>query len=202
MPWIDTVPYEQSTGRLRQLYDRVKGPGDNVDNIMMMHSLRPHTMEGHMALYKSVLHHNGNTVPKWFLETLGVWVSVLNKCAYCADHHFAGLGRLLGDETRAAAIRAALDGGAIEQGPFAEREKLALRYAEALSRDPASVNEAMIDGLREAGYDDGEILEINQITAYFAYVNRTVLGLGCSTEGDELGLSPGQSDDPDDWSHG
>ena len=202
MFWIDTVAYENSDGRLRRLYDRVAGPDNNVDNIMMMHSLRPHTMEGHMALYKSVLHHNGNTVPKWFLETLGVWVSVLNKCAYCADHHFAGLGRLLGDETRAAAIRAALDGGAIEQGPFAEREKRALRYAEALSRDPASVNEAMIDGLREAGYDDGEILEINQITAYFAYVNRTVLGLGCSTEGDELGLSPGQSDDPDDWSHG
>ena len=202
MFWIDTVAYENSDGRLRRLYDRVAGPDNNVDNIMMMHSLRPHTMEGHMALYKSVLHHNGNTVPKWFLETLGVWVSVLNKCAYCADHHFAGLGRLLGDETRAAAIRAALDGGAIEQGPFAEREKRALRYAEALSRDPASVNEAMIDGLREAGYDDGEILEINQITAYFAYVNRTVLGLGCSTEGDALGLSPGQSDDPDDWSHG
>ena len=202
MFWIDTVAYENSDGRLRRLYDRVAGPDNNVDNIMMMHSLRPHTMEGHMALYKSVLHHNGNTVPKWFLETLGVWVSVLNKCAYCADHHFAGLGRLLGDETRAAAIRAALDGGAIEQGPFAEREKRALRYAEALSRDPASVNEAMIDGLREAGYDDGEILEINQITAYFAYVNRTVLGLGCSTEGDELGLSPGRFDDPDDWSHG
>ena len=202
MFWIDTVAYEHSDGRLRRLYDRVAGPGHNVDNIMMMHSLRPHGMEGHMALYKSVLHHNGNTVPKWFLETLGVWVSVLNKCAYCVDHHFVGLGRLLGDETKAAAIRAALDSGAIEQGPFAEREIRALRYAEALSRDPASVNEAMIVRLREAGYDDDEILEINQITAYFAYANRTVLGLGCSTEGDELGLSPGRSDDPDDWSHG
>ncbi len=34
-----------------------------------------------------------------------------------------------------------------------------------------------------------------------AYVNRTVLGLGCSTEGDILGLSPNQSDDPANWSH-
>ena len=44
MPWIDTVPYEQFTGRLRRLYDRVKGPGDNVDDIMMMHSLRPRSI--------------------------------------------------------------------------------------------------------------------------------------------------------------
>ena len=202
MPWIDTVPYQQSTGRLRQLYDRIKGPGNNVDNIMMMHSLRPHSMEGHMALYKQVLHHGANTVPKPFLETVGVWVSLLNRCAYCVEHHFAGLGRLLDDDARAAAIRAALESGAIEVGPFEPREKLALRYAEALTRDPSSVTGAMVAAMRAAGYDDGEILEINQVTAYFAYANRTVLGLGCSTEGDILGLSPGRSDDPGNWSHG
>ncbi len=201
MPWIDTVPYEQSTGRLRQLYDRVKGPGDNVDNIMMMHSLRPHSMEGHMALYKQVLHHGANTVPKAFLETIGVWVSLLNRCAYCVEHHCAGLERLLDDDARSAAIRAALETGAIEAGPFEPREKLALRYAEALTRDPSSATGAMVVGMRAAGYDDGEILEINQVTAYFAYANRTVLGLGCSTEGDILGLSPNQSDDPGNWSH-
>ena len=201
MPWIDTVPYEQSAGRLRQLYDRVKGPGNNVDNIMMMHSLRPHSMEGHMTLYKQVLHHSGNTVAKSFLETIGVWVSLLNGCDYCVEHHLAGLSRLLGDDARSAAIRAALESGTIEAGPFAAREKLALRYAEALTRDPSSVTEAMVAGMRAAGYGDGEILEVNQVTAYFAYVNRTVLGLGCSTEGDILGLSPSQSDDPDEWAH-
>lgn len=201
MPWIDTVPYAQSSGRLRQLYDRVKGPGDNVDNVMMMHSLRPHSMEGHMMLYKNVLHHTGNTVPKAFLETLGLWVSLLNRCAYCVEHHFAGLSRLIGDDSRSAAIRAALEAGAIEPGPFEAKEKLALRYAEALTRDPISVTAAMVLKMRAAGYDDGEILEINQVTAYFAYANRTVLGLGCSIEGDILGLSPNQSDDPGNWSH-
>jgi uncharacterized peroxidase-related enzyme len=201
MPWIDTVPYEESAGRLRQLYDRVKGPGDNVDNIMMMHSLRPHSMEGHMTLYKNVLHHTGNTVPKAFLETLGVWVSLLNRCAYCVEHHFAGLSRLVGDATRSAAIRGSLEAGTIEAGPFEAKEKLALRYAEALTRDPSSVTKAMVVQMRAAGYDDGEILEINQVTAYFAYANRTVLGLGCSTKGDLLGLSPNQSADPGNWSH-
>ena len=87
MSWIRTVPYDKSEGRLRQLYDRIKGADGNVDNIMMLHSLRPHTMEGHMALYKVVLHHSGNRVPKWFLETIGVWVSLLNDCGYCIDHH-------------------------------------------------------------------------------------------------------------------
>ena len=197
-----TVPYEHAEGRLRRLYDRVKGPGDNVDNIMMMHSLRPHSLEGHMALYKHVLHHSGNMVPKWFLETIGIWVSLLNRCAYCVDHHSKGLDRLLADPVRSVAIRTALDSGKIDSAPFEDKETRALRYAEVLTRDPSFVTEATIEGLRAAGYDDGEILEINQVTAYFAYANRTVLGLGCSTEGDILGLSPGKSDRPDDWSHG
>ena len=180
MSWIKTVPYEAASGRLKQLYDRVKGPDDNVDNIMMSHSLRPHTMEGHMTLYKYVLHHSANTVPTWFLEAIGVYVSRLNRCDYCVEHHFEGMRRLLGDDARATAMRAALDGGALG-AVFDAREASALRYAEALTLRPTSVTEAMIDDMRGAGFDDGEILEINQVTAYFAYANRTILGPGSTT---------------------
>lgn len=201
MPWIKTVAYGDAQGRLKALYDRVRGPGDNVDNIMMMHSLRPHSMEGHMTLYKYVLHHTGNTVPKWFLETLGVWVSSLNDCAYCVEHHFAGLKRLLQNDEKAGLIRSAIEERNVKDAPLAEKEKLAMDYARQLTLNPASVSEESVKAMRKAGYSDGEILEINQVTAYFGYANRTVLGLGCSTEGDILGLSPNQSDDPDNWSH-
>jgi len=202
MSWIKTIAYEEATGRLKKLYDRVKGRDNNVDNIMMMHSLRPHTMEGHMAIYKYVLHHTNNEIPKWFLETLGVWVSALNNCQYCVDHHFAGLQRLLaGEEDKCTAIRAAIDNRDIASAPLDERQKLAMTYAEQLTLNPSAMTEDIVNQLREAGYSDGEILEINQVSAYFCYANRTVLGLGCSTHGDILGLSPNQSDDPDNWNH-
>jgi len=201
MAWIRTVPFEDATGKLKKLYERVTGPGGNVDNIMMVHSLRPHSMEGHMALYKNVLHHTGNKVPKWFLEVLGVWVSSLNDCAYCVEHHFAGLQRLLGDEAQGLAIRAAIEARDPEAAPLEAGQVLAMRYARKLTEAPASVSEADAAALREAGFDDGEILEINQVTAYFAYANRTVLGLGCSTKGDVLGLSPNNSENPEDWGH-
>ncbi|MEM7634442.1 MAG: peroxidase-related enzyme [Pseudomonadota bacterium] len=201
MAWIETVPYDDADGKLKTLYDRVKGPGDNVDNIMMMHSLRPHTMEGHMAIYKYVLHHSCNTIPKWFLETLGVWVSSLNECSYCVEHHFSGLQRLLQDDEKAAGIRAAVEAREIDQAPLDDRQKVAMEYARQLTENPAGMREAIVAELRSNGYSDGEILEINQVSAYFSYANRTVLGLGCSTDGDILGLSPNKSDDPDDWSH-
>ncbi len=200
MTYIKTISYDDSTGRLRQLYDRVKGPDNNVDNIMMAHSLRPHTMDGHMAIYKYVLHHSANTVPKWYLEAIGVLVSHLNACAYCFDHHFAGMARLLGDDERAQAMRRAIVADDLASA-FDPREQAGLRYAAQLTRAPSTLRAADVDRLRDAGYDDGQILEINQVAAYFAYANRTVLGLGVNTDGDILGLSPNNSDDPNDWSH-
>lgn len=201
MPWIKTIPFEEATGKLRSLYDRIVGPGNNVDNIMMMHSLRPHSMEGHMAIYKSVLHHKDNRVERWFLEVLGVWVSSLNGCAYCVEHHFAGMKRLLRDDARADAIRVAIAAGDVGASPLEARHHAAMHYAARLTRSPADMAEADVVALRMAGWDDGAILEINQVIAYFAYANRTVLGLGCSVQGDIIGLSPGNTDVPDDWGH-
>ncbi len=201
MAWIKTIPFDAATGKLRDLYQRVTGPNNNVDNIMMMHSLRPHTMEAHMAVYKYVLHHRDNTIPKWFLEALGVWTSHLNGCGYCVEHHFAGMKRLMRDDTRADALRVAIEGDDIAAMPLDPREQAAMRYAERLTKTPADMDEMDIKALRMAGWDDGEILEVNQVTSYFNYANRTVLGLGCSTDGDIIGLSPNNNDDPDDWNH-
>jgi uncharacterized peroxidase-related enzyme len=201
MAWIKTIPFAEATGKLKQLYARVTGPDNNVDNIMMMHSLRPHTMEAHMAVYKYILHHSGNTIPKWFLEAIGVWVSQTNGCDYCVEHHFAGMKRLLADDPRSDALRVAIEDGDITAMPLDARQHAAMRYAQRLTLTPADMVEMDVEALRMAGWDDGEILEINQVTSYFCYANRTVLGLGCSTTGDVIGLSPNNNADPEDWNH-
>lgn len=153
-----------------------------------------------MALYKYVLHHPRNKLPKSYLETIGVYVSLLNRCDYCAKHHFAGLSRLLKDEARATEIYAALTAND-PAAAFTGRDLAGLLYAQRLSMEAATCSEGDIEGLRSAGFTDGEILEINQVSAYFAYANRTVLGLGINTDGDIIGLSPGDNTDPDNWSH-
>ena len=201
MAWINVISYDEAEGKVKTLYDRVKGPDNNVDNIMMMHSLRPHSMEAHMTMYKYLLHHSGNRIPKWFLETLGVWVSRLNDCYYCVEHHFVGLTRLLSDDAKSAGIRKAIEARNIDLAPLNDAQKMAMEYARQVTRDPGGMQEHIVHQLRDAGYSDGEILEINQVTAYFNYANRTVLGLGCSIDGDIVGLSPNKNDDPDDWSH-
>ncbi len=166
---------------------------------MMAHSLRPHSMEGHMALYKNVLHHTGNAIPTVFLETIGVYVSFLNDCAYCYHHHFEGMRRLLENDVRAQEIKNAIEKGEVHTA-FTGKELAALLYAGKLTTHPGLSKEDDVLHLKAVGWDDGEILEINQVTSYFAYANRMVLGLGIDTEGDIIGLSPSGSDD-DAWGH-
>ena len=200
MSWIKTVAYADAKGKLLKLYDRIKGPDNNVDNIMLAHSLRPHTMEGHMAVYKYVLHHSNNTIEKWFLEAIGVYTSMCNVCEYCVEHHYAGMSRLVADESRAKSIRKAMeqdDLGSV----FDAKQRAAFMYARKLTISPQNLKQKDIKNLGELGWEEGEILEINQVVAYFNYANRTVLGLGVKTDGDIIGLSPNDSDDPDNWQH-
>ncbi len=184
--WIRMVPADEAEGELKALYDQVTTPHGTVDNVMRAHSLRPHTMAGHLALYKSVLHNPANTLPFWFLEVVASYTSIVNACAYSLAHHFTNARRLIGDEARADRIKAALD--ARRPGDVFEGKELALlRYTEKLTADVGAIEKGDIDALHAAGCDDGEILEVNQVCAYFNYSNRLLNGLGVTTEGDVIG---------------
>ncbi len=200
MAFIKTLSYIEATGVLKKLYDKVKGPEDYIDNILKVHSLRPHTLQGHMGLYKNVLHHRNNSFPKWFLECLGIYVSILNKCQYCIDHHYQGMRRLQADEEKSTTIKKKLITNSY-QNIFNRDYYLVLRYAEKLTLSPQEINEKTIEELRSSGLNDGEILEANQVVSYFNYANRTVLGLGVNTDGDILGMSPNDSKDESNWNH-
>ncbi len=104
-------------------------------------------------------------------------MSLLNRCDYCLEHHFAGLRRLLNDDDRADTMLRAMEADDFGEA-FDAREAKILRYAKRLTRDPASISETDIQRLRSAGLEDGEILEVNQVAAYFAYANRHGAGLG------------------------
>ena len=57
-----------------------------------------------------------------------------------------------------------------------------LRYVEKLTRAPAGMNRDDVETLREAGFADAAILDICQVAAYYAFVNRLADGLGVELE--------------------
>ena len=194
--WIEMLSVENATGSLKEAYDMATTPAGTVDNVMRVHSQRPHTMVGHLTLYRSVLHHQDNTLPLWFLEAVGVFTSLLNNCEYSFKHHCTNMRRLLKDDERFAAIETALRGQAPEAA-FSGKELALMRYTEKLTISPGKVEAADLEAAKSAGATDGEILEVNQVCAYFCYSNRTINGLGVTLAGDTVGYYKDKQKDQD-----
>ncbi|MCK5400045.1 MAG: peroxidase-related enzyme [Flavobacteriaceae bacterium] len=200
MSWIKVIPFEEATGKLKQIYNKIKGPNNQIDNVLSIHSLRPHTLTGHMSLYKNTLHHSNNTFPNWFLELLGTYTSYLNKCDYCYKHHFTGMKRFLNDDNKADDLKFHIENNTLSK--ILNIKELALvNYTKKLTIEASVITEDDIIKLRHLGINDGEILEVNQVVAYFNYANRTVLGLGVNTNNEILGLSPKNKDEESAWNH-
>ena len=184
--WIKMIGDAEAGPALSAALDRARTPHGTVDNVMRVHSLRPNTMHGHVTLYRAALHDDGNTLPTWLQETISSYVSVLNDCAYSFANHWKNAAHLIGDEARAAGIEAAIRARQPET-VFDGAELALMRYAEKLTLSPGAMEQDDVAALGEAGLDDGAILEANQIICYFNYVNRSINGLGVTTQGDIVG---------------
>ena len=184
--WIHMIEDDQADETLKDVLDLARTPHGTVDNVMRVHSLRPNTMKGHVVLYRAALHDEANTLPTWFQETLSSYVSILNHCDYSLANHWANARHLINDEPRANEIETALN-SRTPQSVFEGAELALLEYAEKLTLRPGEIEQADIEKLKALAVDDGQILEANQIVCYFNYVNRTLNGLGVTTDGDVIG---------------
>lgn len=184
--WIKMISDEEADAELLDVLQLARTPHGTVDNVMRVHSLRPNTMRGHVVLYRAALHDDANTLPMWLQETISSYVSILNHCGYSLANHWANAKHLVGDDNRADAIEQALQAHR-PADVFDGRELALLQYAEKLTLRPGEMVESDILRLRETGLDDGQILETNQIVGYFNYVNRSLNGLGVSSENDIVG---------------
>ncbi len=175
--WIKTINYEDSTGELRKLYDHVKNGDDSViiDNILKIHSLHPKTLEAHLMIYEEMMH-GINNLSKLQREMIGVVVSSVNECKYWKTHHSEGLRK----ESSNDFITELKDN--YMNADIQKCDKVMLHYAVKLTKDPGKMVEQDVIALRNVGFSDVDILDINQIVAYYAYVNRVADGLGVNLE--------------------
>lgn len=200
MSWIKIKSTDELDPQQATLYRQLAGDTGQVDNVLQIHSLRPHTLIAHLTLYKAVLHHSHNELPVWLLECIGVYVSRLNRCDYCDRHHSEGLRLLIDDDAHFVRLDQALS-QPLPGEPFSLAEQAVFRYVRKLTDSPSGLDQSDVADLRSAGYSDGEILEINQVASYFAYVNRSVLGLGVDVADEQLGTSPKKDEDLLNWAH-
>ncbi len=184
--WISMISDTEADADLQDALKLARTPHGTVDNVMRVHSHRPNTLRAHVALYRAALHDDANQLPEWLQETISSYVSMLNDCPYSLANHWANARHLIGDDVKADRVEQALKKDTPE-AVFDGKELALLNYAKKLTVSPGAMHVDDVETLKNAGLDDGEILEANQIIGYFNYVNRLLNGLGVTTEGDTVG---------------
>ena len=81
MPYISTVPYDESDGLLRREYDSAIARAGKIFNVVAIQSLRPRVLRASIALYQALMLDEG-ALPRWTRELLAVVVSRTNGCVY------------------------------------------------------------------------------------------------------------------------
>lgn len=84
---------------------------------------------------------------------------------------------MTGDEALVEQLKTDFHQAAIDRA-----DRAMLVYVEKLTRQPWEVVREDVLALRQAGFSDAAILDIAQVTGYYAFVNRLADGLGVSLE--------------------
>lgn len=172
MPWIRVVDETEAKGQLEEVYQELKSKRGKIANIMKIHSLNPQAMKEHLDLYGTLMFGKSN-LTREERELIAVVVSAVNKCEYCVTHHANALNHYWSDDER---IKKFVRNFRSVELP--ERVQGMLEYAVKLTRNCSTINSSDVGKLRECGFKDEDILNINLIASYFNFVNRIALGLG------------------------
>ncbi len=174
--WIETVDPDDATGVLAEAYERQRSVRGRVEDFTKLGSLYPDLSNTRLTLYK-VVDACPSKVPEWAKHAIALTTSVLNRTQHCAS----GLGERL--------VEAGMDQSLVEEiyaRPLDARTgddavDALLSYVRKVVLASWEVTEDDIEELRSHGWSDLDILDANNISSYYCYINRVANGLGLKT---------------------
>jgi uncharacterized peroxidase-related enzyme len=171
--WIQTVPWAEATGTLREAYDWQAASLGEPAEFTQLGSLYPDIVMERLRLYKVVEAAPSALSP--LERRLAAYVaSSINQTPHCSS----GLVQKLDDIDASPALVAQIADDPLGVATGDERIDAIVAYATILTRSPGDVSEDDIARLRGAGLEDLDILDLNNIVAYYNYINRVANGLG------------------------
>ena len=180
MSWIRVIEEADATGNLASIYQDIKKRRGKLSNIMKIHSLNPDAIKKHMELYLTIMF-GSSKLSREERELIAVVVSNSNHCDYCINHHSEALNHYWKDDDM---IQRFLQD--YQSVKLSTKKLTMIEYAIKLTKTPSEVEQKDVDGLRNAGFSDEDIINMNLITCYFNFVNRIASGLGVEFSKDEV----------------
>lgn len=171
--WIATVPWSEATGALRDAYDWQAAKLGEPTEFTQLGSLAPELVLLRLNLYRAVEAVTSNlTVEE---KRLAAYItSIANSTPHCSS----GLDLQLHSLGVDPAVIARAASTPLDLASGNDRWDEIAAHASVLARRPWEIGPEHIERLRAVGLDDLSVLDLNNIVAYYAYINRVATGLG------------------------
>jgi uncharacterized peroxidase-related enzyme len=149
---------------VKAVYDEVEAAGFSpVPNWFSSMSARPDLMATSLHLGKALMLEG--QLPPSISQMVVIAVSAQNKCQYCTVAHSAQ-ARMVGVPDDVVSGLAGLD-----LALLAPVDRALVSFALKAAKDPNSIEQADVDGLREQGFSDGELMELIMLVGYTHLIN-------------------------------
>jgi len=160
MSRIPPVDRESTTDRVRRTFDAIQQQIGIVSNMTRTMAQSPAVLKGYLALARAL---RDGLLPVRLQEQIALVVAEANESDYCLSAHTAA-GRDLGlsnDE-----LVASREGRA-----FDRRVEAALQFARVIVERRGDVTDQELARIRDAGFNDGKIVEIIAHVALSVFTN-------------------------------
>ena len=161
MPRIQPVDPNQATGKTKTILDGVEKSMGRVPNLLRTLANSPAVLGAAYLGFSQAL--AGSSLSAQLREQISLAVSNANSCQYCASAHTA-VGKMIG-----------LDADELAQNlqGYASDPKVeaALQFAQSVILKRGWVEDDELQQVRDAGYTEGELVEIIATIAFTIFTN-------------------------------
>ena len=166
MTFIKTIPEDQASGLLAELYDEERADDGYVWNGTKAFSHRPEIRAGWERFMGSIA---GNMDHRRYeLATLAAATAL--KSSYCSLAH----GQVLADKFYTAEEVAAL----VDEPPNNPVDEAVMAFARKVALGADTVTQADVDGLKAVGLTDADVLDVALAAAARAFFSKTLDATG------------------------
>jgi uncharacterized peroxidase-related enzyme len=172
LAWLRVPDEDEAPPEVRELWEPPLERLGFVPNVLRIFALRPGHLVRWWAHYDELMRGESG-LSKAQREMIAVVVSTTNRCHYCIVSHSAALRKLTGDPAFVDRLATSYKYADLEP-----RERAMLDFAVKLTEASHLSKPEDLDELRQAGWNDEEIMDIAETAAMFNFTNRLASGLG------------------------
>ncbi len=160
MPRIPTLEIDQAPAKSKEMLEGVQKKLGKVPNIFKTMANSPAVLGAYFGMSEAL---NNSSLSGGLREQIALAVGQANNCDYCVAAHTAiGKSQGLSEADTIAARKGA---------PSDPKAAAAVKFAQKLVQERGWVNDDDVEGLRSAGFSDGEVAEVVGVVALNLFTN-------------------------------